>query len=323
LPADEAKPGHERGVSHGKAKSRGNNAGGQKDELDHRETSREKTMQHILITGGTGTLGRQVATQLRDAGYQIRLMSRSPAPKTLLSGTQWARADLETGQGLAAAVQDIDTIVHTASSPLWHSQRVDVDGTRQLIEQARAAAVSHIVYISIVGIDRMPFGYYRSKLAAEALIQSSGLPWSLLRATQFHSFLDGTLQSLARIPLLTPLPTDLRFQPIAESEVARRLGELVQTAPTGRVPDIGGPEVQTLGELAQSWLTLRKMHRIILPVYLPGKSAQAFRQGYTTCPGRGGGGKITWAQWVRQKYGYLTPGMTHNQDIKEDEREDL
>jgi hypothetical protein len=219
-------------------------------------------------------------------------------------------------------VQGIDIIVHTASSPLWHSQQVDVDGTRQLLDQARAAAVSHFVYISIVGIDRLPFGYYRCKLAAEALIQSSGLPWSLLRATQLHSFLDGTLQAATRIPLLTPLPTDLRFQPIAESEVAQHLCELVQAAPAGRVPDLGGPEVQTLGELAKIWLMLRKIHRIILPVHLPGKSAHAFRQGYTTCPERAAG-KITWAEWVEQKYGGRAPGMAHHQGSEEPEREGL
>jgi uncharacterized protein YbjT (DUF2867 family) len=232
------------------------------------------------------------------------------------------RADLETGQGLAAAVQGVDIIVHTASSPLWHSQQVDVDGTRHLLEQARTAAVSHFVYISIVGIDRLPFGYYRCKLAAEALIQSSGLPWSLLRATQFHSFLDGILQTSTRIPRLAILPTDLRFQPIAESEVARHLCELVQAAPAGRVPEIGGPEVQTLGELAKTWLMLRKMHRIILPVSLPGKSARAFRQGDTTCPERAEG-KITWAQWVMQKYGCRVPGMAHHQGSEEYEREGL
>lgn len=277
-------------------------------------------MQRILITGGTGTLGRHVVILLREAGYQIRLMSRSPAPSIVSPGAEWVQADLETGQGLAAAVQGVDIIVHTASSPLWHSNQVDVNGTRQLLEQARTAAVSHFVYISIVGIDRLPFGYYDCKLAAEALIQSSGLPWSLLRATQFHSFIDQTLRAVTRIPLLALLPTDLRFQPIAESEVARRLCELVQAAPAGRVPDIGGPEVQTLGELAKMWLMLRQMHRLILPVYLPGKSAHALRQGYTTCPERAEG-KITWAQWVEQKYG--TPnGNGSSCGSQEQERED-
>lgn len=279
-------------------------------------------MQRILITGGTGTLGRHIATQLREAGYPIRLMSRSPEPSTVSPGTEWVQADLSTGQGLAKAVQGIGCIVHTATSPLRHSQQVDVDGTRQLLEQARAAAVSHIVFISVVGIDRLPYGYYRCKLEAEALIQSSGVPWSLLRATQFHFFLDATLQAAARIPLLTPLPTDLRFQPIAESEVARRLCELMQAAPAGRVPDIGGPEVQTLGDLAKAWLMLRKMHRLMLPVYLPGKSAHALRRGDMTCPERAIG-KITWAQWVEQKYGGRASGMAHHQGSEEPAREDL
>lgn len=264
-------------------------------------TSSEENMQHILVTGGAGALGRQVVAQLREAGYQVRIMSRHSAPDNLLSETEWAQADLETGEGIAAAVQGIDAIVHTASSPFRHTRQVDVDGTQRLLEQARAADVAHIVYISIVGIDRIPFGYYQCKRTAEDLIQQSGIPWSILRATQFHSLIDSALQIATKPPLVTILPTNLQFQPIAESEVAGRLREIIQSGPSGRLPDMGGPEVQTFGELAQSWLNLRGMRRVVIPLWLPGKSAQGFRRGYNTCPEQAEG-KITWAEWIRQKY---------------------
>lgn len=259
-------------------------------------------MHHVLVTGGAGTLGRLVVDQLREAGYSVRCMSRRAAPSDALPGVEWARADLETGEGLAEAVQSCDVIVHAASSPSRHTRRIDIDGTGRLLEQARAASVSHMVYISIVGIDRIPFAYYQAKLATEKLIMESGIAWSVLRATQFHSLLDLVLQAATRLPLVTLLPTDMRFQLIAQDEVARRLCEIVQAGPGGRLPDIGGPQVQTLGELAQSWLRSRNMRRTVLPLWLPGKSAQAFRHGYNTNPQRAVG-TIAWDEWVQQKYG--------------------
>ncbi|QBD80773.1 SDR family oxidoreductase [Ktedonosporobacter rubrisoli] len=258
-------------------------------------------MQNILVTGGTGTLGSLVVTQLVEAGSHVRIMSRRSAPGNLLPETEWTQADLETGEGLAAAVQGVDVIVHTASSPFRHTQQIDVDGTQRLLEQAHAAAVAHLVYISIVGIDRIPFAYYQCKRAAEDLIQQSDIPLSILRATQFHSLIDGFLQAATTLPLVTPLPTTLRFQPVAESEVAQRLREIAQSNPSGRLPDMGGPEVHPLGELARSWLSLRGMRRAVIPLWLPGKSVQGFRRGYNTCPEQAVG-KITWAEWVKQKY---------------------
>lgn len=260
-------------------------------------------MRSILVTGGSGTLGCLLVTQLRAEGYAVRSMSRRAVPGDAPPGVAWVRADLETGEGLAEAVQDCDVIVHAASSPFRHTQHIDVDGTRRLLVQARAAAVSHIVYISIVGIDRIPFAYYQAKLAAEKLIEESGIAWSVLRATQFHSLLDFALQAATRLPLVTFLPTDLRFQPMAQEEVARHLCEIVQAGPGGRLPDIGGPQVQTSGELAQRWLRVRNMRRALCPLWLPGKSAQAFRRAYNTCPQRAVG-KITWDEWVQQKYGH-------------------
>jgi uncharacterized protein YbjT (DUF2867 family) len=262
----------------------------------------ETSMTNVLVTGGTGRLGSIVVKELTATGYRVRIMSRKPQPPNVLSATEWAQADLETGQGIADAVTGIDVIVHAASSPFKHTRQIDVEGTRFMLEQARVAGVAHVVYISIVGVDRIPYSYYRAKLAAEELVQNSGLPWSLLRATQFHYLVDLFFQAATKLPLVALLPTDLQCQSIAESEVASRLCELVAADPRGRLPDLGGPEVLTASEMAHTWLKLRGMHRRVLPLHVPGKVAQGFRCGYNTCPDQLVQGRITWTEWVQSKY---------------------
>jgi uncharacterized protein YbjT (DUF2867 family) len=135
--------------------------------------------QPILITGGSGTLGRAVVERLLAAGHAVRVLSRRPRPASVPAKAEWITGDLLVGDGLAGAVAGVAAVVHCASDP--RRPRVDVDGTRKLIEAARAAGTPHLVDISIVGVDRVPYRYYQAKLAAERLIQASGLPWTILR----------------------------------------------------------------------------------------------------------------------------------------------
>ena len=258
-------------------------------------------MSNVLVTGGAGHLGHHAVTNLVEMGYTARIMSRRPQPAHLLPGTQWAQADLTTGQGLPEAVADIDVIVHTASDP-GHAQHIDVDGTRLLLEKARAAGVAHVICISIVGVERIPYRYYQYKLATEEIIEHAGIPWSVLRATQFHGFVDYLLQGMTKFPLIAFVPTDFKAQTIDESEVARRLCEVVATGPGGRLPDLGGPEVLTLGAMAKMWLKQRKMQRTMLPLWLPGAVARGFRSGYNTCPQESLHGNITWSAWLQKRY---------------------
>lgn len=255
-------------------------------------------MQKILVTGGAGKLGRLVVKQLSEAGYPVRGMSRRASPGDDWPGTEWKSADIVTGEGLAEAVQGMDVVVHLAGKGNW---KVDYEGTRRLVDTAREASVSHLVFISIVGVDKVLYPLSRAKLASEELIQRSGIPWSILRATQFHYLIDIVLQFLTRLPLVALLPTDLPLQPIAEEEVARRLAEIVQAGPSGRVPDMGGPQVLTTGELARIWLKQRDMRRAIIPLRLPGKMARALRQGSNTCPQQATG-TISWEAWLQQRY---------------------
>jgi uncharacterized protein YbjT (DUF2867 family) len=259
-------------------------------------------MTTVLVTGGTGMLGRHVVTTLIKNGHIARIMSRARQPDSLVAGTEWAWANLENGQGISEAVRGVGTIIHAATSPFRRMQQVDLDGSRLLIEQACAAGVSHVIYISILGIDRIPLSYYRYKLAAEEVITRSGLPWSILRATQFHSFVDLVLKSLTKMPLFAFLPTDLQCQPVYEKEVANCLGEIVDRGPSARLPDLAGPEVLTLGQLAYAQLKARGIQRAIIPFRLPGKAAQGFRSGYNTCPTESLQGKVTWSEWLQRTY---------------------
>ncbi len=253
-------------------------------------------MQHILVTGGAGRLGRLVVKYLSAAGYPVRGMSRRARPGEDWPGTEWKQADLGTGAGLAEAVQGMDVVVHLAAKGSW---QVDVEGTRRLLDAAQEAGVSHVVFISIVGIDKVPWAGGKAKLASEDLIEHSGIPWSILRATQFHYGIDFLLHLLTRLPLVALVPAGLLLQPVAEEEVAQRLCEIVQAGPSGRLTDMGGPQVYTSGELARIWLKQRGVHRAIIPLWLPGKMVRALRQGGNTCPQQATG-TVSWETWLQQ-----------------------
>lgn len=202
-------------------------------------------MQPLLVTGGTGTLGRPLVDLLTRAGRPVRVLSRRPRAATGGAPVEWVVGNLATGAGVERAVGGADVIVHCATSV--RSRRVDVGGTGRLLEAARLAGSPHLVYISIVVVDRVPFRYYRAKLAAERL-------------------------------------------------VALALGR-----PAGRVADLGGPQVLTIGELAGSYLRAAGRHRPVLHVPVPGATARGFRAGGDLCPEHPDGER-TWAAFLAARY---------------------
>jgi uncharacterized protein YbjT (DUF2867 family) len=149
----------------------------------------------------------------------------------------------------------------------------------------------HVVLISIVGVEQIPLGYYRHKLAAEEVVRESGLPWTTLRTTQFHSLLASLLGGLAKIPGIMPIPSDIRFQPIAAVEVGARLADLALGSPAGRVPDLGGPEIVTLEDLARRYLSAIGRRRRIADLPLGGAALRALRRGANLVPGNRAGGQ--------------------------------
>lgn len=258
-------------------------------------------MSRILITGGTGTLGSELRPRLIAAGHTVRIMSRRASRPSEAQGVEWAQADIATGQGLSEAVKGVDVIIHAASAGLGDSYFTDVLGTRRLLEAARAANISHFVYVSIVGIDRINFKYYKHKLEAEQLVAESGAPYSILRAPQFHDLVDKILHRLvgSRIGIVDP---NLKLQSMDEGEVADHLAEIVAAGPSGRVPDIAGPEVRLMRDLAHAWLEARGLKRLIIPLPFPGGLWAGFRKGLNTVPSNPQG-KITFEQWLAKKYG--------------------
>lgn len=227
----------------------------------------------ILVTGGTGALGQQLVPLLTRHGADVRVLSRRPRH---LEGAEVVRGDMVTGEGLAAGVRGVDVVVHCASDPRrWQG---DVEGTSRLLDAAQRAGQPHVVYVSIVGVDRIPFGYYRAKLAAETLIRDCGLPWTLLRATQFHDLVLQIVATLAKLPVMV-VPQGIPTQPVDTREVAQQLASLALGPPAGRVPDLGGPRVWSLQEAACAYLAAAGLRRAVVSVPLPGKTARAFRAG--------------------------------------------
>lgn len=230
----------------------------------------------ILVTGGTGTLGRPTVDLLRAEGADVRVMSRTPAEGRVV-------ADLTTGVGVHEALAGANTVVHLATT----ARATDVAQTRVLVDAAREAGTSHLVYISIVGVDVIPYSYYRAKYESERMIEESGIPYTILRATQFHGFVAMFIRLQRRLPVI--LAIDVPDQPIAVEEVAVRLVELVQAGPTGRVADIGGPEHLSLRDAIATWQRHAGTHKPVWAIPLFGATIRAFRAGQhmTSLPGYG------------------------------------
>ncbi|NEA27201.1 SDR family oxidoreductase [Actinomadura bangladeshensis] len=254
----------------------------------------------ILVTGATGTLGRPVVRLLREAGADVHGLSRrdrDPEP-----GLTWHKGDLYTGEGVDAAVEGAETIVHCASDP-FHPKR-DLPASRRLVEAARRQGAPHLVYISIVGVDKIDYGYYRTKHAVERHIEDSGLPYTILRATQFHTLPAAVFNVLTKIPGVVGVPKGLRDQPVDVADVAARLAELALAAgPARRVDDMGGPEVLTVEEMLAGYMDARGLRRPVrVPLPLPGKAGRGFRAGHHLTPEHAVG-KRTWRQFLAETHG--------------------
>jgi uncharacterized protein YbjT (DUF2867 family) len=244
-------------------------------------------MSTLLVTGGTGALGRHIVARLRERGDDVRVLSRRPGAGTHVG-------DLSTGEGVAEAARDAELVVHAASDTFRRLGRSDLDQTRNLLDAAKDA--NHLLYVSIVGIDSIPYVYYRHKLECERAVASSGVPYTILRATQFHELAGAVMRVAERLPL-APLPLDLRSQTVAAPEVATRIDELIHANPRHAIVDFGGPEVLTLGQMAELWRTERGRPRKLVRLPVPGKLGRAFREGRNTCPEHAEGIQ-TWAQFV-------------------------
>jgi uncharacterized protein YbjT (DUF2867 family) len=226
----------------------------------------------VLVTGGTGRLGRLVVGQLESAGHEVRQMSRRGA------GPGGVRGDLATGVDLRTAVSSAEVVVHAASDARGDFWQTDVAGTRRLVQAVDRERVLHVVYVSIVGVDRIPFGYYHAKFAAEQVLLASGLPVTLLRITQFHDFVDELLATAKRGPVL-PVPMGWRVQPVDVGEAAAYTVEVALGEPAGDVVEYGGPREESAADLARAWAAAREPNAHVVSTPLPGKLSAALREG--------------------------------------------
>lgn len=247
-------------------------------------------MTPVLVTGGTGRLGPALVDRLVGSGRPVRVVSRRPGPPR--PAVEYARADLRSGVGVDAAVAGVEVVVHCATT----NGRGDVELMRSLVSAAVRAGHPHVVYVSIVGVDLIALSYYRAKLAAERLLAASGLPWTVLRATQFHALVAQLFDLQHRSPVLV-VPAGVRVQPVDERDVAGRLAELAAGPAAGRVANLGGPEIHTLRELAAMYAHARGLRRAVLPVPLPGAVARRYRDGGNLSPEQADG-PTTFAEYL-------------------------
>jgi len=257
----------------------------------------------ILVTGGTGGLGRRVVPRLREAGREVRVLSRHAHDST--PGIEYVLGDLARDQGVEAAVEGAQVVVHCAASGKIGEDTAQI---RNLVRAAERAGVQHLLNISVVGADRIPvvsgvdralFAYFASQLAVERTVAESALPWTNLRATQFYDgFILLMVQGMAKLPVI-PVPSGFRFQPVDAGEVAARLVELTLGTPSGQAPDIAGPRVYSAAELLRGYLKAVRKRRLLVPISMPGGAARAIRAGANLAPDRAVG-RRTWEEFLTE-----------------------
>lgn len=263
-------------------------------------------MTRVLVTGGTGHLGRDIVARLLHDDHQVRVLARSPGRPT---SVEWAIGDLATGEGLREAVQGVHTVIHAATdSPIARRgsvrfadvfsspSAVDVQGTERLLALCRKIQVQHFLHVSIVGLEDASLPYARVKLAGEKLVRDSALSWSVVRATPFYYLLAKFLAGMSWLPVW-PLPT-APFNLVDTADVASHLVQCAFDGRRGERAEIGGPDDLSLAELARQYQTSRHIRRAIAPFRLSERSAR--RMGFVVS--KGARGTLSWQDWLSREF---------------------
>jgi uncharacterized protein YbjT (DUF2867 family) len=250
----------------------------------------------VLVTGGTGVLGSAVVAELVSRVHAVRVLTRHP--ESVADTARVVPGSLASTGAVAEALDGVDAVVHCATDPRKHRQ-VDRDGTAALIETALRSGNPHIVFPGIVGSDVIPLGYYKSKVAAEEMIEASACPHTVLRATQFHTLIWDALDRMVRFPVMV-IPRDTRFQPFDHAVMAKLLADAVESGPRGRMADLGGPMAYEAKDLATSHRAATGHRRRLIQFNLPGIVGAALRAGGNLTPNRTGDGK-TWNDFVAER----------------------
>lgn len=257
----------------------------------------------VLVTGGTGHLGRDLVDRLLRDKHEVRVFARVRQQRRDI---EWAIGDLATGQGLTDALRGVHTVINAATnSPaarrggfrpvdfFTSPSDVDADGTHRLLELSRQASVQHFLHVSIVGLDDASLPYARVKLAGERMVRQSPLSWSVVRAMPYYYLLEKMLAGLAWLPVW-PVPRTV-FNPVDTSDVADYLAHCAFDGERGERREIGGPEDLSLVAFARQYQQARGMHRKILPMNLSNKTARGM--GFVVSGGVRG--KLSWRDWLQ------------------------
>lgn len=260
-------------------------------------------MGRVLVTGGTGHLGRSVVELLLSRGDEVRVLARSPGSDPRID---WSRGDLATGAGIGDAVADVDVVVHAATwSPAARRgyllpvdlvrtpTDVDVAGTRRLLAEASRVGVEHFLHVSIVGLERVRLPYARVKLSAEEQVRASAVPWSIVPATGFYWLWHRMLTKQLRLPVWV-LPS-LLLQPVDADDFAEYVLDCLARGPGGDREDFAGPETLTLADLGRQFLSARGERRPVVPIPVPARLSQA-AGGLAGSDARRG--TTTWSEWL-------------------------
>lgn len=222
-------------------------------------------MKMVLLTGGSGLLGRQVIPHLLARGARVRVIGRRPGQDA--PGLTWIQGNLRDPAALHPALAGADAVLHLATQPL--KAAADLAMAEALFEALPGSDVRHLVYMSIAGLERMQRApYYREKLDIESRLEASGLPVTIQRSTQFHGFVAELLGRLTLGPL-TLVPPSVTLQLVEARAVAAVLTRRTLGDPAGRLPDLAGPDAWPLESLARSWRTQRGRPGTLLRVPLP------------------------------------------------------
>ncbi len=241
---------------------------------------------HVAVAGGSGVVGRHVVRALERHGHEVVILARSRG------------VDLTTGRGLLSALAEVDSVIDVSNVATLR-RRTAVDffstATRQLLEAEAQGGVTHHVVLSIVGVDRVDTGYYAGKLRQEELVESGPVPWTVLRATQFHEFA-GQLLDRSRGPLA--LVPQMRVQPVAAAEVGARLAELATGPARGRAHELAGPDVHELVDLARRESKSGRRSRRVVGVRVPGSAGRAMSTGALLPTGPVNLGTVSFDDWL-------------------------
>ncbi len=199
----------------------------------------------IVVIGGTGLIGSKTAAILRQGGDEVVAAAPNTGVNTI------------TGEGLKEAMAGAQVVIDLANSPSFEDKAVleffETSGRNLLAAEAAAGGVRHHVALSIVGIDRSDNGYFRAKVAQEKLIKASGIPYTIIRSTQFLEFLGGIADSCADGNMIR-IPSRGLFQPIASDDVAAIVADVALAAPRNGIVEIAGPERAPFNEIVARYL---------------------------------------------------------------------